>query len=360
MSGTLKQLAKRVVRGVGSAPADVPAAGSRRPVRSEPPVLGHRPGIDRNDYGLSLEEARRYEPEFTAYVNNRSYRIFFLCGHPRSGTHWMDSVLNRHPRIVIDGEYRFESLRRATDDITGRHWHAAFREPMKSEAERCFRDTIRRVVGASSSRKPNADWLGDRTPRVVEPYLPGAPHFLIIRDPRDVIVSWAHQELKNEGFHYVSGGYESELGQHRRAFVQDPTYFKQHPGLLLGNERWMKQLSGRWRLHVRLDLDIIRRVDSGELPARIHVVRYEKIHSDPEGERERMYRFLGVSPDEAEPLSEETRSKPGHGKEDPHSIYRKGAVGDWEKYFTPEVRAWFKEMANDALVELGYESDADW
>lgn len=358
MERQLKEIAKRVVRVVSPPPAvETPPP---RPARCEPPVLGHRPGIDKNDYGLTPEQARAFEPEYTTHVNGRSYRIFFLCGHPRSGTHWMDSVLNRHRHVVIHGEYRFEALRRATDDLTGKFWHAAFKDPMKSEAERCFRDSVRRIVGASCVRKPGALWLGDRTPRVVETFLPGAPHFLIIRDPRDVIVSWAHQEIKNEGHHYVSGNYEPELGEHRRAFLLDPDYFKKNPDKLLGNPRWIRQLAGRWRQHVRLDLDIIRRVDAGEIPARIHVVRYERIHSDPEGERRGMYEFLGVRTEDAEPLTEESRSKPGHGKEDPHSIYRKGAVGDWERYFTPDVRRCFKEMANDTLVELGYAENADW
>lgn len=357
MENQLKQIARKVVRVVAPAPA--PVEPPRLP-RNEPPVLGHRPGIDKNDYGLTPDQARAYEPEYTAHVNGRSYKIFFLCGHPRSGTHWMDHVLNRHKHVLIDGEYRFEALRKATDDLTGSFWHAAFKEPMKTEAENCFRDSVRRIVGASCARKPDAQWLGDRTPRVVQSFLPGAPHLLIIRDPRDVIVSWAHQEIKNKGFHYISGDYDRVLGPHREAFLKDPTYFNTNPDKLLSYEPWVKQLSGRWRFHMRTDLDIIRRVDAGELPSRIHVVRYEKIHSDPEGERQRMYAFLGVSPEDAEPLSEATRSKPGHGREDPHSIYRKGAVGDWEKYFSPDTRTWFKEMASDTLIELGYANDSNW
>lgn len=356
MTSTLRQLARRVVD-VVAPPEPPPAPGA---ARSEAPVLGHRPGIDRNDYGLSLEEARKFEPEYTTHVNGRAYKIFFLCGHPRSGTHWMDTVLNRHPRIMIHGEYRFEALRRATDDLTGKFWHAAFIEPMKSEAERCFRDSVRRIVGASSVRKPGAEWLGDRTPRVIEPYLAGAPHFLIIRDPRDVLVSWAHLEIKNAAHHYTMGGFSAELGPHREAFLADPDYFKKNPQHLLGCRRWLRQLASRWRQHVRLDLDIIRRVDAGELPSRIHVVRYERIYTDPEGERRRMYEFLGVPPEEAGELTEETRSKPGHAKEDPHNFYRKGKVGDWEKYFTPDVRAWYKEVANDTLMELGYVTDDKW
>jgi len=359
MSQQLKQLARKVARVVVPPPAPLP-----RLPRNEPPVLGHRPGIDRIDYGLNFEQSMEWSPRFTATVGDRRHHIFFLCGHPRSGTHWMDNVLNRHPRVLIDGEYRFESLRRAYDDITGKFWHAAFKEPMRSEAERCFEDAVCRIVGSSSQRKPGATWLGDRTPRSLNVFLKGAPHFLIIRDPRDVLVSWTHQELKNAGHHYTTGNFEPELGKYREEFLNDPTFFKKNPEALLSNERWVKTLAGRWRNHLRLDLAMLMKIDAGELnngvPARVHVVRYEMIHSDPEGERRRMYAFLGLNESEAEPLTEESRSKPGLKAEDPHHIYRKGQVGDWEKHFTPDVRLWFKEQANDTLCELGYAQDGNW
>jgi hypothetical protein len=362
MSRQIRQLAKKAVRVIVPV-APPPPAPEKRP-RDEAPVLGHRPGIDKTEYGLTAEQAAAWGPEYTVRIGERTHKIFFLCGHPRSGTHWMDNVLNRHPRVLIDGEYRFESVRRSFDDITGKFWHAAFREPMRSEAERCFRDTVRRVVGASGARKPGAEWLGDRTPRSLNVFLKGAPHFLIIRDPRDVLVSWTHQEIKNAGHHYVTANFEPELGRYRAEFVKDPSFFKNNPETLLSSERWVKTLAGRWRHHLRMDLESLKKIDAGELnggiPARVHVVRYEAIHADPEGERSRMYAFLGLDEREAEPLTEESRSKPGLKAEDPHHIYRRGQVGDWEKYFTPQARLWFKEQSNDTLVELGYEKDGAW
>ena len=362
MTRNFKQIAKKVVRVV--IPPAPPAEPASKGPRNEAQVLGHRPGIDKIDYGLTIQQAASYADEYTVRMDGRVNQIFFLCGHPRSGTHWMDNVLNRHPKVLIDGEYRFEACRRATDDITGKFWHAAFREPMKSEAERCFRDTVRRVVGSSGARKPGALWLGDRTPRCLDVYLKGAPHFLIIRDPRDVLVSWSHQEIKNAGHHYTTANFEPELGKFRAEFVKDPDFFKKNPETLLSSRRWVKTLAGRWRHHIRVDLENLRKIDTpledGGIPARVHVVRYEKIHADPEGERSRMYAFLGLDESEAEPLTEESRSKPGLKNEDPHHIYRRGQVGDWEKYFTPEAREWFKEQSNDTLVELGYESDSNW
>ncbi len=40
--------------------------------------------------------------------------------------------------------------------------------------------------------------------------------------------------------------------------------------------------------------------------------------------------------------------------------YRKGAIGDWRRHFSPAHRDAFKARAQATLVQLGYESDDDW
>jgi hypothetical protein len=40
--------------------------------------------------------------------------------------------------------------------------------------------------------------------------------------------------------------------------------------------------------------------------------------------------------------------------------FRAGKTGEWEKYFKPEHKTLFKEIAGDLLVRLGYEKDNDW
>lgn len=42
------------------------------------------------------------------------------------------------------------------------------------------------------------------------------------------------------------------------------------------------------------------------------------------------------------------------------NTFRKGAIGDWRNYFTPAHIAAFKAMAGQALVEQGYEDDLAW
>ncbi len=40
--------------------------------------------------------------------------------------------------------------------------------------------------------------------------------------------------------------------------------------------------------------------------------------------------------------------------------FRSGKTGEWKKYFTPEHKKIFKEVAGDLLIRLGYEKDNDW
>jgi hypothetical protein len=370
VSSSIRTIVKKAVRVVSSpqsGDSQTPHVSMRLGPGPEAPVLGHRAGIDKVDYGSPDFPDCRDEKKYSVVVNGRTYKVFFLCGHPRSGTHWMDGVLNLHPKIWIDGEYRFESLHNSLNDFTGKSWHAGSNEPMRSTAIQCFHRTVKDVVGSSCANRPGALWLGDRTPRPTRCFVPGSPHFLIIRDPRDVIVSWAHQEIKNGGFNYVEGGFDAYFHDIRAQFLADATFFKKNPELLLGHEPWLRRLVWRCRRHMRVDLECLKLIDEGKTSggiaggaSRCHVVRYENIHKDPEGERNKLYRFLGLDPAEAGPLSDETKTKPRLAEENPHGLYRRGEVGDWVKHFTPEVKAWFKDEAADLLVELGYEKDVNW
>ncbi len=56
----------------------------------------------------------------------------------------------------------------------------------------------------------------------------------------------------------------------------------------------------------------------------------------------------------------ETLSGRTQGKEDPSSHYRKGAPGDWKNYFDDDILAKFKAVTGDLVTYLGYEQGHDW
>lgn len=294
-----------------------------------------------------------------------AHEVFFVRGHPRSGTNWVGALLNLHPQINCFGEFHFEDIRNAIDGLQAQPWQITAREPLKSVMDECFRDLVRRSVLTLKSRKPAARWIGDRTPRGLRVFIEHAPYILIIRDGRDILVSWTFHVLRQRP-HVLDVVVPADIrpGFNRlyEKFQADPRHFDAHPEELLSDEGWVRMVAGRWAGWMAADQASIQRIRAGEegARARLHVVRYEELHADTEGGRRAMYEFLGVDPDEAAPLSGETRTAAGFEQEDPQSFWRHGQVGDWKKYSNDRFKAWFKEAAGEALVSLGYEKDQNW
>lgn len=315
-------------------------------------------GLDRQLF--TSPDADGKAAENTVEHQGRTYRLFFLVGYPRSGTNWCGALLNRHPAINIQGEYRFEAIARGFRELCVHPWHAAHYEPLRSAAMACMRESVRRIMAASAPIRPEAAWIGDRTPRVLDILLPGAPHILIVRDPRDVLVSIMHTEFTEPVAHFAPPEFRDRLAPLRRRFAEDPLFFKKNPEALLGDEPFVRHMLTIWRTHMAHDLEALARVESGILDTRVHVVRYELLHADPENQRAALYRFLDLDPALARGLDPESRTTPGFATERPAEFFRKGRPADWPPYFHDEAKRWFKEEAGELLVRLGYEKDSDW
>ncbi|MBK7403420.1 MAG: sulfotransferase domain-containing protein [Phycisphaerales bacterium] len=191
-------------------------------------------------------------------------------------------------------------------------------------------------------------------------FLPGAPHFVITRDGRDVAVSLTLLELANGGGVFNEFKSCAQLVKIRRAFLADGDFFKKNPDQLLTSEVFVRAVCRRWAEQVRHDMQTVAKIRVGEIDATAHTVTYEALHADPEGERNKMYSFLGLDPSEAAPLTADSETTPGLRGDNHKSDRRKGAVGDWRTYFTDQSRRWFKEEAGEALVQMGYELNSNW
>lgn len=298
-------------------------------------------------------------PEHAITIDGITRNLFFICGHPRSGTTWSVAVMNLHPKIFAQGEFRFEALRNGFDQLTRRPWHVAHHEPVRTEAERALRDAVRRIMGSVSIHKPDATWIGDKTPRALRVLIPGAPHILLVRDGRDALISRTFHELSSGGDLLKDPLYAGRMLALQQAFLADPDLFKREPHRLLAEEQWVRTLARQWAQQMRHDLAVAAVMrERGRTP--LHELRYERLHADVESERASLYRFLGLDPAEAAPVSTATRSAPGFEAETPGAFFRKGAVGDWKSYFTDDARKWFKQAAGDQLIALGYEKDGSW
>jgi hypothetical protein len=170
---------------------------------------------------------------------------------------------------------------------------------------------------------------------------------LMVRDPRDVVVSFAHYVTKSPD-HYL----------HRRY------------NAIGSDERLMTTIVGipeplvPWRPEGLLDIGKLYGVFA---PWRKEPVNREVRFEDliglaGGGSRERQERAIrGVAGHLGLPLTaEQMRGVADHVFDVGSPTFRKASIGAWKEHFTSDhVRA-FKEIAGQTLVEWGYEKDLDW
>ena len=273
-------------------------------------------------------------------------KLFFVVGVPKSGTTWLQHVLNGHPNIYCGGESHFTNelaplLQHAVEDYNKRiaqiHTRKTDYPQFTNENLIHLFITAIGLLYANCVDDPDVECIGDKTPDHMEamPLLaqlfPSARFVHIIRDGRDMTVSaWFHS-----------------LRKHGEAFRQ------QHPEL-----RSFAEVSSKiWASVVPQ-----ARAYGRSCPDRYYELRYEDLHGSPEAVIEGMLRFLKVdsSPSAVERCREAgsfERLSQGRirGQEDQSAFYRKGIIGDWQNHFDQDCLNAFTRQAGHLLHELGYE-----
>src|SRR5258708_386135 len=119
--------------------------------------------------------------------------MFFVFGCPKSGTTWVQGLLDRHPEASGAGQRRRNTT--IFGDIVG---YAPFPEIAAEDERWLYEMLVARMLEKSAS-KPGVRLVGDKTPNLVEhlawfaAMVPQARFIHVIRDARDVAVSgWHH------------------------------------------------------------------------------------------------------------------------------------------------------------------------
>lgn len=273
-------------------------------------------------------------------------RFFILRGFMKSGTNWACRVLNLHPEISCAGEFHWQKVAAAFNQNMDRSYlvnnKPGLRREMRDRLERMIKECI--VL----ANHPNALWVGDRTPVHISPgMIRDVRIFNLIRDGRDVLISRAYHFFNNPDlFPVFSALPENE--RRLKAFQKNSHFFVDFPDELLACTEFVRESIDFWKKAIEVNFERTKEMDATD----VMEVRYESLHSDIEGTREAMYRFLDVDPSLAGQLTFNTQ--PGFKKEAPDRFLRKGAVGDWKNYFSPSVEKLFMDLAGDTLESLGY------
>lgn len=249
-----------------------------------------------------------------------------VYGSPRSGTSYLQRILNAHPEVCITHETRvFEWLYRAfalaDDDRFVYNHRQEFATHLRTFLPEMMRAFYRGLA-------PEAKYWGDKNPHYAEPdniqaldlvaeLFPGSKFVHIIRDGRDVVASLVRK--------------------------QD------------GGKAWVSfdDAHATWKWHVHYGRLFGQRLPAG----RYFELRYEDLVADDPAMAERIFEFLGIDyhPD----VDAFCRAQYAHRSpfQDPTRDLEKGAtVSDWPVVFTPEEQARSLELIGEDLTWYGYET----
>lgn len=274
-------------------------------------------------------------------------QLFFVGGAPRSGTTWLQRLLNSHPEICCHGEGLFQNRladpldrligeRRAALEEKNRTLFAAgegYPLPDAGDADALFATGVLlalarqpgwEVCRAVGEKTPENVFLFPRLKRV----FPGAKFIGIARDPRDVLTSAWH-------FFREARGGDDEAA--KAAFLQ-----RALPSLQQGTHA-MLALAERHSGHCR-------------------IVTYERLRAETVPLAAALFRFLGVADGTAVVADCVARTSfaaltggrpPGVAAEG--AFLRKGVVGDWRTTLSAEMSATILRELGWAFPRFGWE-----
>lgn len=277
-----------------------------------------------------------------------SKKFFCIRGYMKSGTNWVCRILNQHPDIDCIGEFHWETFFRTLQQNVS-NVAPQRRERIDSVVRPELELMVKRCL--ESLARPDTNWIGDRTPTTIAPVvMTEAPHIVVVRDFRDVIVSRMFHLYNHPRVTSVFDNFP-QMKKRLDQFQQNRWHFRDHPEQLLDNEEIVRDSAREWSEFLDSDLETCR--DNAELPV-LHV-SYEQLHANFESESNRLFAALGLK---APDISNEVR--PGHEVENPDQPNRKGQIGDWKNYLNDNAKRWIQAEAGTHLQRLGYIQSADW
>lgn len=276
-------------------------------------------------------------------------RFFFICGAPKSGTTWLQRLLDEHPSLVCSGEGHFiEKLARpilqagveynkhlalvAERVYEGKPYYPPLGQQRLIEVVRTL------VIDLMSIRvKPGVLAIGDKTPRYtdfLEPLrslFPDAHFIHITRDPRDVAVSRLHHALR--------AGYADALNASTAIHLE----------LITNAARaWLQSVEQFSAFREKYQDQCLE-------------VRYEDLSSEEaESVIGQILRFLKVADSPqlisslVESASFEKWSGRPRGIEDKSSFFRKGSIGDGSRSLEQSALDRIRDICGFRMQNKGY------
>ncbi len=253
--------------------------------------------------------------------------ILLAISFPKSGTHLLDQVVLGFSKIAPFAR-RLHSFYAEYEGESGQ------KRPAEEALAWLDRLRSRDVASAHLFARPAA------VERVTsDTFLP----YFIYRDPRDVVVSHVFYVTEMEPHHVHHRYYTKELKTFEERLMVSisglPQASVEFPNIAERFSFYMGWLDAPEVLPLQFETFILDRRTALEQVTDHFLRRVETLRH----QREQILEAL---------------AKSIHPHKSP--TFRSGRTGEWKKYFTPEHKRVFKEVAGDLLIRLGYEKDMDW
>lgn len=226
----------------------------------------------------------------------------FLVGFPRSGTTLLDQILSSHPGIVVLEER--ENLRDTLQEFASTDAGLERFTVLKPHELRIFRDRYWMRVAESLPQRPTGSVFVDKLPLntifmpLIARLFPQARFIFAVRDPRDVVLSC-----------FMRAFGLNEAMQNFLSLESTVRYYAEVMGIGIDSMRHLNQS--------------------------VHLMRYETLVEDVEGEARRLCEFMGVQWSEAMLKFQETARKRRINTPSYHQVVQpiyKSARQRWRNY----------------------------
>jgi hypothetical protein len=263
-------------------------------------------------------QASKCRMGYMAYGNRYKHNIMFVAGTPKSGTTWVENMLDCFPgfsKLLIPEA----SLRRGP------------------EAHNLPSDTFSRMRHMLVISKMHLHWTKYNTDLLKDS---GVPYIVQYRDFRDMYVS-DYFYVKNTPWHFF---YPTIINMTLEEYIH-------------------------WCIEFHLP-DYCIRVDSWCDHRDVNssfVIRYEDLIANAlkcmKG-IQKLYELPATDEELANIVEKNSFASVAKGRtpgvENKQSHLRKGVAGDWKNHYTAQHKEAIKQIAGDWLIRHGYESDSNW
>jgi hypothetical protein len=251
-----------------------------------------------------------------------------VYGAPRSGTTYLEQILNAHPEVFISHETRiFSWLHKAllvlpeNDQILVSH-RDSFVEHLREAFPEVIRDFYAKLA-------PDARYWGDKNPHYAEPrsrclemvaeLFPRSLFIHIVRDGRDVVASIVRKQTDGKPWANFEGAHVTWAGM-----VERGSSF----GATLPDDRYFE-------------------------------LRYEDLVADEEVLATEVFRFLGLELHaDVKAFCEGQRRERTAFKGPTRDLTKGITASEWASVFSPSDQARSLELIGPQLVRHGYETEA--